>query len=305
MTRSRFLFVAGLAIAALAAALATVATSASAQSYAVGSPRYEDPAPLRRYGAAVKVGDGRARSYVMLDRKSGAPLEIGVALDERALDNLPTTGSGHHGDHGMVTHEFLLQLPAAHGTPFNFVEMNWNPMGHEPDGVYQNVPHFDFHFYTISKEERDAIVPTDPRYAEKANNVPAKEFVPPFNAALAPPGAKPSDVAVPKMGLHWVDVRSAELQGLLGNPAGYKPFTATFIHGSWDGKFHFWEPMITRAHILEKKTTTDAAVRDQVIPISIPSKYQVPGYYPNAYRITWDASAKEYRIALTQLERRD
>lgn len=63
--------------------------------------------------------------------------------------------------------------------------------------------------------------------------------------------------------------------------------------------------MITRAHIVEKKMTTDAAVRDQIIPISTPAKYQAPGYYPAAYRIMWDASTKEYRIALTQLTRRD
>jgi hypothetical protein len=29
-----------------------------------------------------------------------------------------------------------------------------------------------------------------------------------------------------------------------------------------------------------------------------------PGHSRAAYRITWDAQAKEYRIALTQLERR-
>jgi len=31
---------------------------------------------------------------------------------------------------------------------------------------------------------------------------------------------------------------------------------------------------------------------------------RIRGYYPSAYRITYDAEAKEYRIALTQLVRR-
>jgi hypothetical protein len=48
------------------------------------------------------------------------------------------------------------------------------------------------------------------------------------------------------MGVHWRPAL-ARLQELLGNPAGYKPFTTTFIFGSWDGKFLFAEPMITRA----------------------------------------------------------
>ena len=42
-----------------------------------------------QYGVPVKVGDGRARTYVVLDQKTGAQIEVGVALDERALQNLP------------------------------------------------------------------------------------------------------------------------------------------------------------------------------------------------------------------------
>src|SRR5690606_9252241 len=212
----------------------------------------------------------------------------------------PTTGTGHQGGHEMP-HTFLLDLPEQDALPFRFVELNWNPSGHEPAGAYEGVPHFDFHFYTISKGEREAIVPADPEYRAKANRLPADEYVPAFNVALAPPGVEPADVAVPMMGVHWTDVRSPELQGLLGNPDAARPFAATFIHGSWDGSWIFWEPMITRAHILSKKGAADPAVRDEIIPIPTPERYQVPGYYPGAYRITWDAEAREYRIALTQL----
>ena len=49
---------------------------------------------------------------------------------------------------------------------------------------------------------------------------------------------------------------------MLGKPEEYRPFTRTFIHGSWDGQIIFWEPMITRAHIVAKKDATDPAVRD-------------------------------------------
>jgi hypothetical protein len=258
------------------------------------------PSSSRTYGTAVKVGNGEARSYVQYDEKTGAPREIGVALSERALEGLPTSGSGHHGS-AMMTHEFLLALPGDNMTPFEFVEMNWNPAGHEPAGAYEGVPHFDFHFYTISQAARDSINPTDPNFAAKAENVPAKEFIPPYVAPLAPPTWKLSQVAVPMMGVHWTDMRSPELQKLVGKPEAYQPFTTTFIHGTWNGQVHFWEPMVTHAHIVKKKTTLDPAVRDQVIPLPLPAKYQTPGYYPAAYRITWDATAKEYRIALTDL----
>ncbi|MGW8265764.1 MAG: hypothetical protein ACWGSQ_05305, partial [Longimicrobiales bacterium] len=102
-----------------------------------------------------------------------------------------------------------------------------------------------------------------------------------------------ADVAVPQMGVHWVDVRSPELQAMFGNPGGYVPFDATFIYGSWDGRFTFLEPMVTRAFLLTHP--------DQLRPVSHPAAYPEPGWYPAAYRISYDAQARESRIALTQL----
>ena len=286
---------------AASAALALAAVAAAAP-YAA-RPDDRAPATVRRYGGSAAVGEGRVRSYVLVDRRTGAPTEIGVALDERALEGLPTTGTGHHGASGPV-HQYLLPLPAGQAAPFRFVELNWNPAGHEPDGVYAGVPHFDFHFYTVDKAARDSIVPSNPAYRRLADALPAPEYVPAFNAQLGPPGSRPADVAVPLMGVHWVDTRSPELQRLLGRPDAYRPFTATFLHGSWGGRVHFWEPMITRAHLLAKRTAADPAVRDEVIPLPLPRRYQAPGHYPTAYRITWDAKAGEYRVALTGLVRR-
>jgi hypothetical protein len=63
--------------------------------------------------------------------------------------------------------------------------------------------------------------------------------------------------------------------------------------------------MITRAHIVAKKTATDPAVIDEIIPVSTAQRYSPAGFYPSAYRIMWDAQAKEYRVALTQLSWRN
>jgi len=106
------------------------------------------------------------------------------------------------------------------------------------------------------------------------------------------------------MGLHWIDVRTPKIQAMAGKPESYKPFTKTFIYGSWNGEFIFAEPMSTRAYIMAKRTSTDPAVRDEVTPV--PSAgFAQPGYYPTAYRIMYDAKAREYRIALTQFSKRD
>jgi hypothetical protein len=296
----------------LAATLALVACSDSVGSN--GAPDLSQsgtaPGTHRQYGTPVKLGGGQARSYIVLDAKNGgAPLELGVAFDERAMDGLPAPmqmppqegGDAHaHVD----SHEYILPLPAQNPTPFKLVELDWNPQGHEAPGVY-DIPHFDFHFYTITKAERDAILPTDPQYAAKANNMPAAEFIPPFVALPLPPGVPPVTSAVPRMGVHMLDMRSPEIQGMLGRPELFKPFTTTFIHGAWDGKVTFFEPMITRAYIMGKKAETDPAKRDEIIALPTAQRYSPAGYYPSAYRITWDAQAKEYRIALTQLAARN
>jgi len=284
-------------------------STSEARPAAAASAADEHAAPTRRsYGEAVAVGEGRARAYVVYDQKNGgAPIELGVALDERAMSGLPApnphaamkTADGH--EH-LDSHVYLLAIPGGGVEPFRFVELDWNPGGHEPPGVY-DTPHFDFHFWTASRAEREAIVPSDPHYQRKADMLPADGLRPASYAVAAPPGAPAP--GVPLMGVHWTDVRSPELQKVFGKPEAYRPFTTTFLYGSWEGRWTFLEPMITRAYILGKKTATDPALRDEVLPISTPARVAAAGYYPSAYRITWDEASREYRVALTNLTRRD
>lgn len=277
-------------LAALALLPLAACSDSGANPSGPDDSRGEAPGTNRRYGAPVQVGAGRARSYVLVDQRNGGrPLEIGVALDERALDALPAPAP-HEGGAHHDGHEFLLPLPAQHGTPYQLVEMNWNPSGHEPAGVY-DAPHFDFHFYTISKAERDAITPADPAFATKAANLPQGDALPGGFMVLPPPPAPVA--AVPKMGVHWSDLAAPELQRMLGNPTAWKPFTHTFIYGSWDGRFIFAEPMITRDFLLTKP--------DVALPVAAPVRQAVSGWHPTGYRITWDAGTREYRVALTGL----
>ena len=271
---------------------------------------FDEAGNHRQYGTPVQVGNGTVRTYVVLDQKDESrPLEIGVAMSESSLEGLPAPMQmpAENGKSGEMANMnmYLLDLPAQNPTQYKFVQFDWNPLGHEPAGVY-DLPHFDFHFYTVPKDVRASIVPSDPQYFAKAANFPAPEFRAPFYIdAATPAGAPAGAVTVPQMGLHWLDVRSPELQRMAGNPAGFKPFTKTFIYGSWNGQFIFDEPMITRSYILSKQAATNPAEIDEIIPVSTAQRYSPAGYYPSAYRITWDAQQKEYRIALTQLSWRD
>ncbi len=237
----------------------------------------------RQYGPPTRLGDGRIRAYAVVGGDAAhTPSEIGIAIDEQVLDGLAGSEAGM----------FVIPLPPKAPAPYTFAMVDWNPAGHEPPGVY-TFPHFDFHFYTVPWSEVEAITPSDPDFASEANHLPSGDYVPPFYVVLTPPGADPASVAVPEMGVHWNDVRSPELQGMLGNPGGYQPFTKTFIYGSWDGRFTFLEPMITTAYLQTRP--------DEVVPISTPARYAEPGWYPSSYRITYDPQAREYRVALTGL----
>lgn len=262
---------------------------------------------LRQYGAPITLGNGTARTYVLTDSKQkGRAIELGVALSPEALEGLPAPmnmppGGGDGHEH-VDSHEYILQMPQQNGTPFKFLELDWNPQGHEIPGIY-TIPHFDFHFYTITKNERDQILPTDPQFQQKADNLPPAALVPQFYSTLTPPNTPTP--AVPKMGVHWIDVRSPEIQALLGHPELAKPFTTTFIYGSWNGRFTFVEPMVTRDFILGRRTAATAAQRDSVIALPMGAQASPAGMYPAAYRISWDAAANEYRIALTQLTQKN
>ena len=98
------------------------------------------------------------------------------------------------------------------------------------------------------------------------------------------------------MALHWLSLASPEL------PPQNKPFTATYIVGTWNGKIIFQEPMITRDFIL---STRDGAASQIAFEVPSAARYEPAGLYPAGYRIAWDAGRREFRIALTDLSQRN
>lgn len=211
------------------------------------------------YGPAKPFGKGVARALVTMTH-DGVPRAIGIKFSERILDNLP---SGPE--------EFTLQLPyKAKGLAFDHIDFGWIPEGHEPPGIY-DIPHFDIHFYMVSEEEKMGI--TDPDLAEI---LPPNEFW--------PANYFPTPGFVPMMGKHWLSEFADELQ-----TGGV--FTQTFIYGSYNGEFIFYEPMITLDY-LKKRTSMQYNISQQM-------ELQRTGYYyPTNYSINYDSTKKEYTISM-------
>lgn len=218
-------------------------------------------------GETKPLGEGSVRSWVSVDA-SGNPTAAGVTFSETALQTLPKEPPP-----GQEGTEVSINFPQIAGMPFKHIGFDWNPMGHPPAHIY-DVPHFDFHFYTISEQERNGITMQGDDVARALKQLPADYL--PEGYIYVPDGA------VPRMGNHMVNPLSKELHG--------QAFTSTFLYGSYDGRLIFAEPMITKAFIEARTNITEM--------IKQPTKYQQRGYYPTKYSVRYDAARKEYTVAL-------
>jgi Domain of unknown function (DUF5602) len=216
-------------------------------------------------GTPVSVGNGNAWSFVNFDN-SGTPLAIGLRLSENALNGLPTDTMP-----GMPFMMISVPLPDnAKLTGVDHIMMNWNPFGHDPAPIY-GVPHFDFHFY----------------YATEAvqNTVTGGPDLVPVSSQYIPKDYQSGVIAVPGMGVHWIDSLTPEFHGA--------PFTSTFIYGFYKGNMLFVEPMITKAFL--------ASHPDYSTPVKQPAAFQKSGYYPLNYQVQFDNVQHEYVITLANL----
>ncbi len=208
-------------------------------------------------GPVQKFQHGKAWTWVQLN-KFQKPERIAIAIDDEAMTSLDPGGE-HNGGHNHTNGLSLAFHPKAGVTPFKHALLDWNPNGHEPEGVY-TIPHFDFHFYMTSEAERKAIPPFDVN-STGFENFPAPGYLPEIYV--------PVPAGVPQMGKHWIDATTPEINGGV--------FTQTFIYGTYDGKKTFYEPMITKAFL-------DANPSFQR-NFPVPAKYKQAGYYPTKMRI--------------------
>lgn len=117
---------------AVATLLLTAAVAAVACTDDTTAPSLADA----RYGASQTPGGGTARTYVTLDA-AGKPTSMGVAMSEAALTNLPMTPNASSPSAVMLQLALPTDAPVA---GYDHVMLDWNPLGHEPDHVYPELP---------------------------------------------------------------------------------------------------------------------------------------------------------------------
>jgi hypothetical protein len=219
------------------------------------------------YGTPQVFGDARVTTYVTVDRDR-RPVALGIEIPAQAFRSLPAKAQ-----------ELVFEFPReAGGTPFRFMDMHWNPNGHQPDGIY-TLPHFDFHFYLQSLSERNSIDPGPCNGLDCADYERAVRAVP---ARYVPQNYRDVKAVEPRMGNHLIDPASGEFN--------HHPFTRTFLYGAYDGRITFFEPMLSLQYLQSQP--------NEYLDLKLPAAYAETGHYPTRYSVRYDPARGVYRISL-------
>jgi len=191
----------------------------------------------------------------------------------------------------------VADLPGA-GTPFQpfrALQLDWEPRGHAPAGVYDD-PHFDFHAYYTPRDAVDAIA-VGPCSRTGFLSPPAwRAALRPVPAPCFPSGPWASTAqAVAGMGSHLVNLLAPELDlGHVGHGFGQ-----TFILGAYDGRITFVEMMASARWLAANAANGSAALCYPVV--GAPSRYFYGGYKPHRYCFEPDAAAGVTTVRFTDL----
>jgi hypothetical protein len=239
------------AAAFAAGCIATLGFAASA--FAAMSPDMNaPPVPWKNTGA---------KPVVQVDAQKH-PTSIALVIPAVLIDTLPKKRSE-------------AVYPVQGGGLVQTANLQWHPMGHEPEHVY-DTPHFDVHFYTITESVRGSIVP----------NAPAGKVMP-YKGTL-PRGVILAPGYVPGMGMHAIPHEQPEFN--------HGKFTVSPIIGYWNGDLAFFEVMFTKDWLVSKAGKTGAFPQ----PVSVKQH----GYYPTKYSVKYDAPENEYEVAISDFVKR-
>ena len=213
------------------------------------------------------LGKGWVYSWTKYSNKK-VPLELGLTVTGYAMKTAPD-------EMVMIS---LVPQKKHYVAPFKHFTIDWNPQGHEPMGIY-TVPHYDFHFFTIPHHVVHNIT---------CQGADAPNCMQAVAAPLLADNYAPTPEGVPMMGWHWVDVTSPEFNG--------QPFSSTFIYGYYKGKTAFLEPMVALSFLKAKPLIT--------YPVKQQPAVSEDGYYPQSYRVDYNASNDTYNVVFTNLKYR-
>jgi hypothetical protein len=227
---------------------------------------------------AGECGDAYGGTICTWAQMSGADVvSVGATVPLASIEGAPADEHMHWPPRAATA----LDLPADAAPISGLMHLTtfWEPMGHPP-GPYLT-PHFDFHFYLISQEERNAI---DCSESGKPVALPVGYGM--IDVALPPDMVAMTGTStlvglcVPQMGMHSLLVTELESEDT---------FRGSMVIGYYQQKPIFIEPMISREMLMEKRSFT----------LPIPEIPGASGNYPREFRADFDDATQSYRFTFS------
>lgn len=238
-----------------------------------GCTSYSSPAAAPTHEIAGSCETAFGAQVCTWAQVSGSKVvAVGATVPIAAIENTPP-------DAPMVwppVFAAIVPMPAEAraATGMDHFTFYWEPHGHPPGPFL--TPHFDFHFYTISDAERLAIDCTN---KTKPANLPAGYVLPDVEI----PGiGMLQGLCFPTMGMH--SLVSSEV-------AATTPFSGTMVLGFYSGRPIFFEPMVAKAKLMEKRSFT--------LPMSAPAGVAGGVHYPSRFEAVYDGTIPGYRLVFT------
>ena len=164
-----------------------------------------------------------------------------------------------------------LPAEAREALGIDHLAINWEAHGHPPATFLTR--HFDFHFYSITQATVRAIDCTD---VSKPSAIPSGYTLPDIDI---PGMGTLVGLCVPLMGMHAMPDADIETTDAFG---------ASMILGYYGGEPIFFEPMVSRAQLLERSGFS--------LPVPVVEGLPVGVRYPREFRTEYDAANQQYRL---------
>jgi hypothetical protein len=219
-------------LAGLLAALAGCSEEQAAQQAVTQEPAAA-PAVTLTTGECKPVFEGEICTWSK--SRGDELLAFGATVPMSTVESAPPEGELVM---PPVTHARIALPPAVRETAgIDHLGINWEVYGHPPHTFM--TPHFDFHFYTWSGAEIEAI---DCSNLNKPDQLPEGYIlpdigIPEMNMTLV-------GLCVPEMGMHGV--RESEYDDT-------EFFDGTMIIGYYEQEVIFIEPMVAKDHLMKRQ----------------------------------------------------
>jgi hypothetical protein len=209
-------------------------------------------------------------AWVTLD--GDRPLELGATIPIALIESVPLDAEMTWPPRQLGTLELPTEARTALG--IDHLAINWEAHGHPPATFL--APHFDFHFYSITRE---AVAAIDCADESKPAAVPGGYALPDIDI---PGMGTLVGLCVPLMGMHAMPAADA---------GATDAFDASMVVGYYGGEPIFFEPMVSRALLLERS--------DFALPV--PAVHGLPDgvRYPAELRAEYDEKNRQYRLIAT------